>query len=108
MIMSLVLDTLDLRCHLGHPSGDIEQASMCRFGAQRSGPGQSADDGQSHRNGREGPEGACRVRRPGRDPREQVCENSQGKGRRRSLWRGRQQKEKWETPGREVRVGWMQ
>lgn len=49
MIMSLVLDTLDLRCHLGHPSGDIEQASMCRFGAQKSGPGQSADDGQSHR-----------------------------------------------------------
>lgn len=44
---------------------------MCRFGAQRSGPGQSVDDGQSDGSGREGPEGACQVRRPGRDPREQ-------------------------------------
>lgn len=36
---------------------------MYRSGAQRTGLGQSADNGQSHGSGREGPEGACRVRR---------------------------------------------
>lgn len=29
MIMTLVLDRLDLRCLWGYPSGDVEQASGC-------------------------------------------------------------------------------
>lgn len=35
MIMTLVLDRLDVRCLWGHPSGDVEQAPH-KFGAQRS------------------------------------------------------------------------
>lgn len=59
---------------------------MYRFGAQRSGVGQSADNGQSHGSGREGPEGLYRVK--GAKERFQgatVCENRQGKRRQRNL-----------------------
>lgn len=46
---------------------------MYKFGAQRSGLGQSTDEGQSHSSGREGPEHVQNEKRPRKDSREQQC-----------------------------------
>lgn len=80
MIMTLVLDRLDLRCLWGHPSGDVEQAPY-KFGAQRSDLSHSIVNGQSHRSGREDPKQVCSV--SGRDSRKQKLV-TMGSSKRRS------------------------
>lgn len=63
MIMSLVLDRLDLRCLWDIQVEMLSRHRHVQAGAQRNGLRQRMDDGQSHGSGREGPERACRVRR---------------------------------------------